>query len=120
MIKKVRVLLHICSNIIQSPEKIAESVNGIGTFKLSSTQGNYREIESYTINRDVIDSNDLIRLIADIPFQSIANQLTEDFDCPVVYVQYPKITPRGIFITYCRGELERNMLFLKVVFEESE
>ncbi|MDQ5931124.1 MAG: hypothetical protein QG674_290 [Patescibacteria group bacterium] len=120
MLTKVRVLLHICSNIIQDPEKITESINSFGAFKLSAVDRNYREIEDYTMNLDITKPNDLIKMINDIPFQSIADQLTKDFGCPSVYVQPPKITSRGVLITYCRGELERNMLFLKIVFEEPD
>lgn len=117
---KVRVLLHICSNITENPEKIAESINTFGAFRVSPIAGNYREIEDYTMTVELAAASDLIRLVTDIPFQSIADQMTEDFGCPAVYVQPPKITPRGIFVTYCRDESERNMLFLKIVFEEPE
>lgn len=117
---KVRVLLHICSNITENPEKIAEDTNSFGAFRVLPIEGNYREIEDYTMTVELATPNDLIKLINGIPFQSIADQLTKDFGCPSVYVQHPKITPRGIFVTYCRGESERNMLFLKIVFEEPE
>jgi hypothetical protein len=117
---KIRVLLHICSNITQNPEKITENIHTFGAFRMSPIRGNYREIEDYTMTVELAAPNDLIRLITDIPFQSIADQLVKDFGCPGVYVQHPKITPRGILITYCRGELERNMLFLKIVFEEPQ
>lgn len=120
MITKVRVLLHICSNIIHDPEKITESTGSFGAFRLLPVQGNYREIEDYTMNLGVTKPDDLIKAITDIPLQSIADQLTKDFGCLSVYVQPPKITPRGVLVTYCRGELERNMLFLKIVFEEPE
>ncbi len=118
MLTKVRVLLHICSNIIQNPEKITESNNSLGTFRLSLMEGNYREIEDYTMTIKVSSLEDIIKTIVAIPFQVIADQFTKDFSCSNVYVQYPKITSRGIFVAYCRGELERNMLFLKIVFEE--
>lgn len=117
---RIRVLLHICSNIVQNPEKISENINSFGAFKLSKIEGNYREIQDLTMNLELFKPNDLTKIINGIPFQSIADQLTKDFGCPAVYVQHPKITPRGIFVTYCRGELERNMLFLKIVLEEPQ
>lgn len=119
MFTKIRVLLHVASYIAQSPEKIVEAVDSFGSLVLCPPEGLYREIRGFTMSLEVVDLNKLIETISSIPFQSIADQITKDFDCPSVYVSCPKITPRGIFVTYSRSDVEKDMLFLKIVFEES-
>lgn len=120
MLTKIKVLLYVHSNISQNPEEILESTGSFGGLKILPSEGNYKEIEEYTkvFRLNKIDS--IFQMVNKIPFQFIADEITKHFDCPSVYVQHPKVTSRGIFVTYCRGELERNMLFLKIVFEEPE
>jgi hypothetical protein len=116
MTTKIRVLLHTSSFIVQDHLFIVGTTKKFGYLTLGKTEGLYRDLLEYTKN---IQSKDAIEEIGSISFQAIANEITSFFGCPTAIVSYPKVTPRGVFVTYSRGELERNMLFLKVVLEES-
>ncbi|MEJ0002179.1 MAG: hypothetical protein WDN09_03340 [bacterium] len=118
MTVKIKVLLHMCSNIIQNPEAIASLSDFFGPLKLSAPTGIYREIEEYSANACVESPKDFLGMIAAIPLQKIADRMTAYFGCDKVFVDPPKILSSGIMVTYNRGESERNMLFLKILIEE--
>ncbi len=118
MIIKIKVLLHVCSNINQNPNNIVEAADSFAGFVILPQKGNYREIKYFPEKIEVIKPNDIFTAMANISFQEVADKITNYFKCPGVYVLHPKITTHGLMVTYSRGELERNMLFLKIDFEE--
>ncbi len=124
---KIKVLLHVHSNIIEQKSSLIGK-KMLGELVVSPYNTLYIKVAEFNHDDESFSAN--LQKIMKMNFQNMANTITDTYAVGRVVVHPPMVTPRGILVNYSRQaikdidgtryakeDIEKNMLFLKIVFE---